>query len=190
MINIYYIIFTSIIIWLIIPFRQLGNKYFYYFLFLAIMDPISIFFRWILNSPTNYFYIPLSFLALISLLGTNTLKKYRILIIILILIVFIMNFSYIISIRFFLFMSITHLLILFYFLKDFIVGFFKSKIFDIFLMLLIFYELTIVTKNLNLISGFADAHFYFFITSILEILIGLFFCFFKTDNPRFILQFK
>lgn len=186
----YYIIPFTIIIWIIIPFRQFRGRYFFYFLFLALMDPLTLFLRIFLNSNSNYFYIPLSYLAFVSLFDFSIIKKARSIFIIIFLIVCISNFSDYMADRFFFYMSLIHIMILLYFIKEFMVSFLKSKIFNVFILLLIFYELTIVTKNLNLIAGFTDAQIYHFISSIFEILIGLFFCFFKTDNRRFILQFK
>lgn len=189
--NLAYISFyISIIIWAIIPFRQVGKKYFYYFLLFAILDPIILFVRIELHSTTNYLYLPFSFLILASIQNTDFLKKYRIYIFVLFILISIVSLNNFIMDKFFLFMGIIHLLIFLKFIKNFIISFVKDNTVNIFLILLVFYEITIVAKNFNILSGLTDAHTYFVITSIFEAFIGLFFCIFKSDNPRLLLQFK
>jgi hypothetical protein len=73
------------------------------------------------------------------------------------------------------------------FLKRFILLSVLDKKIDLFLLLIIFYELTILSKLITLISGSANAYLYFIVTTLFESIIGLLFLFFKEDDPRLII---
>ncbi len=185
-----FILFLSIIIWLIIPFRQIGKKYFYYFLSFALLDPLTEFLRIAFKSSSNYFFVPITCLALISILNISIIKKYRYQIIVLFVLVCIFNFTKIMSENTFIILCIIHLLIFLKLLKVFSINFVRNKLFDIFLTILIFYEITVILKFLNLLTGFTNADIYFYITTTFEILFGLFFCIFRSDDSRLVLQLK
>lgn len=186
----FYIDTFSIILWIIIPFIQFKKKYFFYFFILAFMDIATLFLRLVLHSSSNYFYFPFSFLLFFSIQDLLFIKKYQKIIIILFILICFMNFNNFIENRTFFLISLVHFVILIKLLKDFIISFVKYNLFNIFILSLIFYEITLLTKFLNLLIGFSNADIYFIITSLFETFIGLFFCIFKSDNPRLLLQFK
>ena len=187
---IYIIAYISILIWAIIPFRQIGNNYFYYFLLFAAIDPIMLFFRIGLHSTTNYFYLPYSYLIWLSIQNGSFIKKYRFLLFVIFILISLVSIDHFVMDKFFLFMGLIHLVIFLKFIKDFIIDFIRNNILNIFLIVLAFYEITIITKNFNILSGITNAHVYFVITTFFEILIGLFFCIFRSDDNRLILQLK
>ncbi len=183
-------IYVSIIIWFIIPFRQLNQRYFYYFLLFALLDPINLGLKELVHMNTNILFIPFSFLALVTVQEVRFIKKYWLIILIIFPFIFVINLNGLSNFDFFILMSLIHFLIFLKLIKDFVVNIVKNNLFDIFLLVLVFYELTVITKFLNLLSGFTDANIYFIITTTFEILIGLFFCIFKSDDNKLLLQLK
>ena len=186
--NIYNILlYLSVIVWAIIPFRQLKKDYFFYFLAWISADIITLGARFIFHSTTNFFYVPLSFLALIALQNFKSIKKQWLTITFLFLGICLLNIEYnIIIISVF----ILHILILISFLKELIIHYVKNNLFSIFLLALIFYEITVVAKFLNYLTGFTNDYYYFIITTIFEIAFGVFFIILKADDERLIFQFK
>ena len=185
--TLYYLGYFGVIVWAIIPFRQYKNKYFIYFLTWVCADLFALAARFIFHSGTNVFFAPLSFLALVSLLNFETTKKYLWAVIILFIL------SIMLSLKDNLWVMtviLIHLFILGFFLKDIIVSLNKNYIINIFVLLLAFYEITVVAKNINYLTGFTNDYYYYIITNIFEIIFGLFFIIFKADDGRLILRFK
>jgi hypothetical protein len=139
------------------------------------MDPISLGLREV-NALflLNPMYLTGSLLALISLFSRVLIKKYWaiIFIVLILILIFFERFnsmifeSVIISI---------HLSILMIFIQRFILHYNEKRHIKLFLLILIFYELTVILKVLNLMLGLADAVAFFYITSIAQSLFGLYF---------------
>lgn len=176
-------------VWLIPPIKQFRTNFFFFFLILALIDPISFLFRNIMakNIPFE-FYIFANFLLLISLIEIDSRKKNTFLFVSLGLILlgiiafanFTINQSLIILLAF-------QFLMLADILKKFIVNYAFEKRISLFLLVLIFYFLTIITKFLNVLTGFADATAFFIITSIAQIIFGLFFSIARENKSKIIL---
>ena len=193
--TIYYLVYLTTILWAIVPFRQFRKKYFFYFLTWASADIATLPARLIFHSGTNFFYAPFSFLALISLQDVKFIKKYRIVIIILFLAVCIISLNNNVTgipdtQMFWISVSIIHFFILLIFLKELIIIFVEDNLVSLFLIILIFYEFTVLAKFLNNFTGFTNDYIYYVITSIFEILFALFFIIFKSDDKRLIFQLK
>ncbi len=193
--TLYYLVYFSIIIWAFVPLRQFRKKYFFYFLALVSSDIVTLGARLIFHSDTNFFYAPFTFLALISLQDTKFIKKYLLVIIVIFLVVCIIslnnNVTGIPEIQMLaISVSIIHFFILLKFLKELIISFVKDNLIDIFLVALLFYEITLITKDLNYLTGFTNDYVYYVITSIFEITFGLFFIIFKSDDKRLIFRLK
>jgi hypothetical protein len=176
--------YTSVIIWLIPPIRQFKGSYFYYFLFIALMDPISIFLHQVhAISFTNLVYLAGSLLALFSLLPKAFIKRHLpMLLLFLILVLFIFGQKFIPlfseqgdSVAFQLLLVLIHMSILMIFIQRFILRYTANKRFTLFLLILIFYELTSILKIFNVMLGLADAVAFFVITTIAQSLFGLYF---------------
>lgn len=177
----------SIVIWLFPPIRQLKTRYFYFFLILALADPVSLFIK-------NFIYIHISFyFPFVSLLlflsiyrKEKSNEKFHFAVTITATAVtFILT---LILEQSQLSVGILHFLIVFLFLKEFIIRFaFKSEL-DLFLLMLIFYEFTTILKYLNVAFGITNATAYFFITTIFQISFGLFFTVFRGDRARVVIQ--
>jgi hypothetical protein len=183
------LIYTSIVVWLIPPFKQFRTNYFLFFLILAIIDPISFLYRNLIakNIPFE-FYIFANFLLLISLLENDSRKKNAFLFfsfgLILLGIITFANFTInqnLIILLAFQFLMLADIL------KKFIVNYAFEKRISFFLLVLIFYFLTMITKFLNVLTGFADATAFFIITSIAQIIFGLFFSIVRENKPEVVL---
>ena len=184
------ILYLTIFIWLLPPFRQFKEKYFYFFLLLAISDLIVFSSNKFFYVDSSYIYILISYFAYLSIMSKIILKKnwYLFLILFLIIISFLFTVK-IISIRYLIFIFINILIftkILFTFITD--IG--LHKILKIFLIVFLLYELTVIFKFVNLIIGFTDSYSYYFITSVFEFFVGVFFSVFKEDNPRIVVKLK
>ena len=76
-------------------------------------------------------------------------------------------------------------------LKDFITFLVFNNTINIFLIVLIFDEITVVTKSLNLVSTLSNEYLsYYIMTSSFEVLVGIFFLIFTDDNPRLFHKLK
>ncbi|NMB80933.1 MAG: hypothetical protein GYA14_03865 [Ignavibacteria bacterium] len=149
------------------------------------MDPVVlIYFEILKKSIPLGFYVLANYVLLLSIFEKKSLQKnlYFILIsgIILLGILIFAGFTpkqiYIIllAIQFLIFATT---------LKKFIVNYAFDKKLDIFLLVLNFYLITIITKFFNLLVGFADATAFFIITTIAQILFGFYFSIVRENNP-------
>lgn len=179
-----YLFYFSIFLWLIPPIRQFKKHYFYFFLILALMDPISLlYFEIVKKSMPLGFYLFANYFLLLSTFEKDSLLRNLYLILIsgvvllgmLIFAGFTLKQIYIIliAIQFLIFATT---------LKKFIVKYAFEKKFDLFLLVLNFYLITIITKFFNLLVGFADATAFFLITSIAQIIFGFFFSIVRENN--------
>jgi len=178
--------YVSIFIWLFPPIRQWKTKFFYFFLILALADPISIFISLFIIK-NNYFYFPLiSYLQLISIINYKNIPKlkaivYNLLLVGIIILLFIFNQPKTV-------VPIIHFIITIIFMKELLVKFVFDRMLSIFYLMLIFYEFTIILKYFNVILGFTDATAFFIITSIFQIAFGLFFSIFREDKTSIALK--
>ena len=182
--------YITIFIWLFPPIMQFREKYFYFFLLLALSDLSAFTLNKFLYINQSYSYVFISFCAYLSILSFETIKRYWYLFTILFLIILISFFNInklVINYSIFIFI---HLLIFLKIILTFITELELEKTIKIFLIIFLLYELTVILKFINLITGFANAYSYFIITSIFEIFFGLFFSIFKEDDTRIVLKLE
>ena len=176
--------FTSIIVWLLPPFKQFKGKYFLFFLILAFMDPINLLFLFIIKSPfsQSQFLILLNYCSLLSIIERNLLKKYWIWLLFITLAlfsptIFHFNGNEIIIVYILLQLGITLII-----LKNLITNYVSVGKLSLFLLVFLFYQFTTLTKLSNLLIGFADAFAFFILTTIVQIIFGLFFSVFTESD--------
>ena len=175
--------FVSIFVWLIPPFKQYKGKYFLFFLILSCIDPINLLFLFIIKTAYQpQIMLIINYLLLLSLINFILLKKYWpwvILVSILLLSPTIFKFdSSKIVIIYILLNSGIALIIL----KSLITSFVTVEKLNLFLTIFLIYQLTVIAKFSNLILGFADAVAFFILTSIAQIIFGLFFSVYREDK--------
>ena len=182
--------YITILIWLFPPIMQYGEKYFYFFLLLAFSDLSVLALHKLFQINSSYIHLLVIYFAYLSVLSKETLKKYKYLLLFLVLIIlfcfFIINK---ISINYFIFIIINFLIFL-RILLTFITEIELEKTVKIFLIIFLLYELTVILKFINIITGFTNAYFYFFVTTVFEIFFGLFFSIFKEGDTRVVLKLE
>ena len=176
--------FTSIIIWILPPFKQYKGRYFYFFAIFAIIDPINLIFPFIfkLNSPPQI-TIFLLYAALLSLIDFKYLKANWIWVLIFTIVLFfptIFKFDSTKIVLTYVFLEAAITLIV---LKNLITLFVAKEKLSLFHTIFLIYQLTIIVKFSNLLIGFADALAFFILTSIAQIFFGLYFSIFREDKP-------
>ena len=180
------LVYSSLIVWAVIPFRQLGKRYFYYFYFNSIQDLLTLYLRYLFHSNTNFLFVPCNILMLILIQDASSIRKYKTLY---------LAGLFIFSALYFL-LSLNETLILnalIYFLilitlsKDFIKIFFKERIINMFIAVIILDSAISMLRYLGVISGASNGYFYFYASVAFEILIGFFF-WIKADNPKLLIK--
>lgn len=183
------LLYVGFVIWLLPPIRQFKGRFFAFFLILAFIDPIALLFYFSYGYTIPfYFYLTAECTLLISLLWKNSNIKLRYFYIVSLSIVTfcltLINMTTNIQLTLMLFID---LIILFSILKLFITEYVNRRKTNLFILVLIFYQLTTISKFLNVLIGFVDATAFFNITSIAQIAFGLFFAIFREDNPRLLI---
>lgn len=182
---------TGMLVWLFPPLRQYGTKYFLYFLAFGFADWAGILYIKYISHHTNYLvYIMVSAAAFIFIQNKMQLRKYYLL----------YSAGVVLSVTVFLFFQdiltgaliliSLHMLIAVTLSKNFLNYFFNERMFNIFLAVMIFYELTALTKLSTLLTGFANNYLYFGTTTATQILLGLFFSVFRYDYKGFYIKLK
>jgi hypothetical protein len=176
-------------IFLSIPIRQYKGEYFYYFLFTGLDDAVtSLIVRNFLNNNSNSFFISFGLLTLFYLLSKENFKKYIVLYGAIFIAVSIIDWNILLPTYNIYITAIIHLLIFILLFQRLIVSFILERKFNLFLFLIIFCELTTISKFITIISGISDSYAFFYTTTIVETLIGIIFIIFRDDNPRFIFR--
>ncbi len=170
------------VVWGLIPFRQYKKRYFYFFYFWICGDVFTTILRF-LHSGSNFFYIPFSFLAFVSLFDKDILKKNKTALVTLFVITIIIS-MFLDSLKLVpVGLAVIHFLIFIKFLEMYIKRLTQENILDIFLTVILFYEITIITKNIIVVTDIKTGIIYFILTSIFEVLMGVFFCLFTDKTP-------
>lgn len=179
------LVYASIIVWLFPPIRQFRTNKFYFFLVLALMDPIAFLYSEIFKYQISFnYYLAANYLLLVSVLWNNNKSeiKYSLIVggIFYLILLFTINFS---SNDHLLILIIIQVIILLVFLKIFIVEYAFNSRFSFFYLVLVFYMLTNISKFLIILIGLADATAFFIITTIAQIFFGLFFSLYRENKP-------
>lgn len=170
---IYLIMFSSVIIWILVPLKQYRTKYFPIFLLLALKDIIAVILYFILNFSSYKISVPINFLIILALF--NKLNRDNIYFIIpSFLVLTYLNF-FILSAKasnsFHMFSSAV-------FLTFFMIKFFRKlylrNTFSLFYALMFSYFLLTFTKYINAITFNIDNVVMYFMNTAIQVLIGLY----------------
>jgi hypothetical protein len=176
------------IVWIFVAARQFKSEDFFYFLFMAMIELTTYFVRNILHSNSNSFAISFSLLILFSLYNKNIFIKYIYLFGVIFIIASCIDWNALTHEKQIYLMAAFQFLFFVIFLKRFIISTILEKKINFFLLLLMFYELTILSKLITLISGSASAYMFFIITTMFEGIIGFIFLYFREDDHRLIMN--
>jgi hypothetical protein len=183
--TLYYI---GIVVWLAPPIRQFRTPLFYFYLILAFGDTISLAYGSILGRsiPLGY-YVVLSFLLIVSLTDKVIVRRNKYLILAIgVLLVIGLFFVRLETSYYFILFALLHSIIFFMILKLFIMSYVNYSKINFFFLMLLFYQATALFKLLNMAIGFADATAFFVITTIAQIIFGLYFSIVRADRSEFI----
>ena len=184
-----YMVF-SFLVWIIAPIRQIGQKYFAFFLILISGDIITIFCRLAFHSRTNVFYIIANLLCLISIQERKRSYFFISLITALSILTFIVEYFGFGYKQEFLLIGFGDFLLLYKFFQQSMIKFKEEKILSLFLACLSLYELIAITKFVGFITGASTATIYFEVATTLQILIGVFFCIYRESDTRLRIKVK
>lgn len=179
-----YIGYLSLIIWVLIPIRQFGTRFFLFFLILGLLDLTAFVLLIIFKINFELIYLVGTSLLLYPLLiGLKNVYRFGIASILVVAAFIIFYYT---NINPILFQMVIHLVILIYFLKVLILYYGLNRKVLFFHFFLLAYEFSLLLKffvywhelNLGLI--------YFYLTTIFQILIGIFFLFINEKNSPLI----
>ena len=182
--------YLNIIIWSFPVFRQFKTKYFAYFLIIGSSDWIVIGYKLLINGRSNFPYVILSYLSLIVLFSPRIVKKYLFTLLSVIIILILIHFLFVnvwLDIFLICLINLSILYVLFTQLFNEVVE--ENKL-NLFLFMIIFYELTIITKLATLGTGAVNNYYYYAISNMVDVLVGIFFVCFKYGNPKLIYKLK
>lgn len=183
------IFLLSFIVWLFPIFRQYKTKVFYFFLILGLMDPFSLLLSWhfklfqsgiifSIGSLLMFFSIEYSIQSFLKYWVLNSF----LIIICISAIIFLPNLE--------IFASIMYLLILFKFIRIVLFKLYKQGEFNIFYLVLIFYNLSLIFNTLLLLNATEPNIIVFVSTALFQLLIAIFFTIFREDSKRLAFQVK
>ena len=148
------------------------------------MDPIALLYFEIFKHTISFnYYLIGNYLLLTSILWEKKSNefKYSLIIAGLFFVLFLFAFNF--SAKDHLLLAILiQLIILFVFLKTFIVEYASNSKFNFFYLALVFYVLTIISKFSIVLIGLADATAFFHFTTIAQILFGFYFSIYREDK--------
>lgn len=178
------IIYFNILFWLLPPLKQFKGGYFIYFLIIAITDPIAQILYLLFKIDPSYIYTYSSVVLLLSAIlyvykpDRKSIIAYLVilsLISTIILLIHNLKLGLVLII-------ITHIAICILFIYRFWGKYFNRNVIYIFLLALIFYELTIVIKMFVYLFDVQTGLIFLYSTDILDIIICQYFIFFNFKN--------
>lgn len=179
-----YITYLSSIVWLLIPIRQYKTRFFLFFLLLGLYDSVFISAYYLFKVDISVLYLLGSCLLLYAVLfNINVRTKY-------IITIFIFIICVIVAIYFptmiVLLQLMIHLLIFFSFLKIFTISYSDTRKLSAFFLILLSYEFSLLFKFFIYLTEFEIGMMYFHLTTVFQILIGIFFLFINEKNSPLI----
>jgi len=175
-----FILYFSIIVWLLPPFRQLKGGYFLYFLILGYSDPLVLLLGWTFKLNVEYTHLITAFLLTISILYYN--KNLNLKWIAALLLLIMLSFWKVgVENRYFYFI-IFHIIILIQILIPSVKEFYQAHRINIYFSVLLVYELTTILKFVDVIYNYYSGVYLFYISAVFGMFIALFFIFFNLQN--------
>ena len=187
----YILAWVENVVWILPAFRQFSGKYRNFFAIMAftgIVTDVCSYYR--IQHIVNYSEIFMSFILLVSLLSLENLKVFRYPIVLLatgivctLLVKHPMNIEILV-------MIVLHLMILTVFLRTFIFTAVLHGRFDIFVLGLITYELSLLIRFFYAANNTSLGLYYYFISTLFEIMLGIYFTVFRADSPLMQIKWK
>jgi hypothetical protein len=178
------IAYISILVWLLPPFKQLKGGYFLYFLISGYSDPLAILLGEVFKLDPYYTHLLIAFLLSISILfySKKLNSKWIASLILLLMLSLWLGDKNTIFIPIIIFRFLIILQLLNSFANEFLL---KQRI-NIYLSVLIFYEITIMLKYAAVGCNYSLGIYFYYLTSVFGMLICLFFIFYNLQNSPLI----
>lgn len=177
--------------WIFPAIRQFRGRFFFYFLILAVADPLTIIAALLIGfnvGPAQPLLI--SSLLVISLFDSESLKKNKYKLIGILTTCFIIALVSNSQTIYFTSIALLHIFIFYYILILFIKKNVDDKAVNIFYIVLLLYELTNILKISNLAFEITNADEYHTLTSIFQVAIGLYFSLFRENSARNLIKLQ
>lgn len=182
------ITYLSTFVWIFPPLRQFRGRFFYYFLILGLSDPVAMVLYYFNLEWSIPLFVIFSAGLLLSLPQQN--KYLRLPYLIPALVLFISAVYFLQVSDLIILLGIIHMIIIYVLFKYTINYVYKNRRIQVFHLLLLSYEISLLLKFINLIfelqAGIVN---YNFITGF-QILLGIMFCFIREESPRLALKFR
>lgn len=181
--------YASSIVWLLPIFRQYKSNFFYFFLILGLMDPLTILFVSVLGLvPQGLIFSVGSLILFFSIDNSiQRLLEQWIINSLLTVVCFLMIF-YLPTLE--ILVALIHMLILFKFIKIIVVQMHKDSEFNFFYLVLIFYELSLIINLVVHFSVTETSVTLFYATVFFQMLVAIFFTIFREDSPLLTIRTK
>ena len=166
-----FIIYLTIFIWVIIPFRQFRTRFFGYFLALAVMD--LVLFTIDLFIPLNSYYYYLYGTIIVLYATLFTFKRNSKIIIVLVLFLFVSIIMFYFPEYAALSQIPLHIIITVLFLKVLVVYYSKNRKLLLFHLLLVVYEFSIILKFFVIYGDKRIIIPYFLLTNVFEMFMTI-----------------
>lgn len=182
------ILYITFFVWLLPPIRQYKTEYFWYFVALILPDFFTLTICRITQIPSLYF-TPLSvFLVLPTLINFKKLNSFTFPIIAIYFGVGIYAtlhpWTFALE-----YVALVHTVVLLIFIQHTLKST-QSGSLNMFYIILVLYELTLIIKCVVLINNYFDGLARFYVTSVFQVLLGIFFFIYRIDNPKLLIPLK
>lgn len=175
-----FIVYLSLIIWILVPVRQIKTRLFLYFLILGLIDLTSFILLYLFNLKFELIYLIGTVALLYPLLQFfNNLSKFTILII---LTGFALLIYYSSADNYILFQTGIHFIIFFLFLRILVIHVGLHSQILVFHLFLLVYEFSLLLKFFVFLNEFEVGLIYYYVTTAFQILIGVYFIFVNEKN--------
>ena len=182
-----YLIFASIVVWLFPPIRQYKTRYFWFFLTLGLADPVCTVLSNSFQIIVYQLYIPLTILFFFSVIEYKKITIYKVLFYFAIVGMGCFSFFHVWEYGVFFFSAVLFLVLVVLIRQSFQFVVERGSI-NIFHVVLVFYQALNVFKSSALLLNFSTGVWFFFISTALQIFIGIFFALYREDDPRFLVR--
>jgi hypothetical protein len=180
---VFYILYLSMLVWIIPPFRQFKEGYFFYFLILAVSDPLIGVLNYAFKVHAHTIHITAGLLLIYSVQYYKQNRSFKFnhknffFALVTLFAVVNGNIVFIKTV-----LLLIHLMLFYYFLQLLLNNAKEEEEIKIYHIVLLFYEASIILKVLNLIIGTATGIVYFYITTAFGMLVAIFFIIYNLKN--------
>lgn len=182
------ILYLSMFFWIFPAVRQYKTEMFWYFLVLALSDPISLILRALrINYPhtTLILYFALLLTVMLPLFKRPSTKAVLFIILTLSIYSFFDSVMFTANVK-----LLIHVIIIFYFSQRSLLFIKQTDKVNIFHLFLLLEEISIVLKVLAALDGTKTGLAFFVVTNGFQILIAIFFTIFKENDNRLFIDLK